>query len=75
MTPPYTKRSQKMLWASTVISRQTPINYKLFSRLCLKAIIVDKIEAFEDKENPMRVGIISSHDCQYLRKAVGFHWP
>ena len=37
--------------------------------------MLERTEDLEDNEKPMKVGIISSHKCQYSRKAVDFHLP
>ena len=42
---------------------------------CLNDAMLDMMEDFEFKENPINVGIISSQCHQYLRNVVDFHWP
>jgi len=34
-----------------------------------------RIEDLEAREKPIKVGMISLHEHQYLRKAVDIHWP
>ena len=34
-----------------------------------------RMKVFGGFENPIKVGMISSHDYQYSRKAVDFQWP
>ena len=54
---------------------QLPIIYMDCMRHYLNADIVDKIEDLEDWEKSINVGIISSQDCQYSRKATDFQCP
>jgi len=41
----------------------------------LKVDIVFKIEDLDEREKRMKVGIISSQECQYSKNAVDFQQP
>jgi len=73
-TPPFTEAQEGL--GQTVISRQTH-HYTMskFRRCCLKLAIVVMIDALEDWEKPIKVGMISSQDHQYSKNAVDHQWP